>query len=236
MYWQELRLWRPMTFPSAQPNGRLRLGMAPTYAYGSQASAVPSTAARRGIVLCAPPTSTTIWPGDFVEINLPEEALPDCEYALEPRSDAPTVRKLTASHLWPPPRIVSSVAGKIRIPNLSSEPHYLKRNEHFCQVNPVFSPAINVATCSTPSCEPCPRPSGPTGDLQHNSSVRLDPENALPPDIRAKFQPNQGIQWCRRVIRSSSKHGSSRTSSKERAATPICQKQASGAARKMRST
>ena len=29
MYWQELRLWRPMTFPSAQPNGRLRLGMAP---------------------------------------------------------------------------------------------------------------------------------------------------------------------------------------------------------------
>ena len=206
---------------------QVTIGDGPTYAYGSQAPAVPSTAAR-GIVLCATPTSTTIWPGDFVEINLPDEALPDCEYALEPRSDAPTVRKLTASQLWPPPRIVSSVAGKIRIPNLSSEPHSLKRNEYFCQVNPVFSPAINVATSSTPSCEPCPRPSGPTGDLQHNSSVRLDPEDVLPPDIRAKFQPNQGIQWCRRVIRSSSKHGSSRTSSKERAATPIwsCKKNA----------
>ena len=156
---------------------QVTIGDGTTYAFGSQAT-----------VLRAPPTSTTIWPGDFVEINLPDEALPDCEYALEPRSDAPSVRKLTASQLWSPPSIVSSVTGKIRIPNLSSEPHSLKRNKHFRQVNPVFSPAINVATPSTPSCEPCPRPSGPTDDLQHNSSVRLDPENALPPDIRAKFQ------------------------------------------------
>ena len=167
---------------------QVTIGDGPTYAYGSQAPALTSTAARRAIVLRAPPTSSTIWPGDFVEINLPEEALPDCEYALEPRSDDPSVRKLTASQLWPPPSIVSSVTGKIRIPNLSSEPHSLKRNEHFCQVNPVFSPDINVAASSTPSCEPCPRPSGPTGDIQHNSSVHLDPENALPPDIRAKFQ------------------------------------------------
>ena len=111
-----------------------------TYAYGSQAPAVTSTAARRAIVLRAPPSSTTIWPGDFIEINLPDEALPDCEYALEPRSNAPSVRKLTSSQVWPPPSIVSSLAGKIRFPNLSSEPHSLKHNEHFCQVNPVFSP------------------------------------------------------------------------------------------------
>ena len=159
-----------------------------TYAYGSQAPAVTSTAARRAIVLRAPPTSTTIWPGDFVEINLPDEALPDCEYALEPRSNAPSVRKLTSSQVWPPPSIVSSVAGKIRIPNLSPEPHSLKHNEHFCQVNPVFSPAINITTSSTPSCDPCPRPSGPTGVLQHNSSEHFDPEDPLLPDIRAKSQ------------------------------------------------
>ena len=157
-------------------------GDGPTYAYGSQARAVTSTAARRAIVLRAPPTSTTIWPGDFFEINLHDEALPDCECALEPRSNAPSVRKLTSSQVWPPPSIVSSVADKIRIPNLSSEPHSLKHNEHFCQVNPVFSPA------STPSCEPRPRPSDPTGVLQHNSCEHLDPENALPPDIRAKSQ------------------------------------------------
>ena len=157
MSWQERRSWRPTTFPSAPPNARLRMGM-----YGSQAPAVTSAAARRVIVLRAPPTSTTIWPGDFVEVNLLDDAPADCDCALEPRSVSQSVRKLTASQLWLPPSIVSSVAGKIRIPNLSFEPHSLKRNEHFCQVNPVFS--------STPSCEPCPRPSGPTGDLQHNSN------------------------------------------------------------------
>ena len=78
------------------------------------------TAARRAIVLRAPPTSTTIWPGDFVEANLPDDAPLDCDYALEPRSVAPSVRKLTASQLWPPPSIVSSVAGKIRIPNVKN--------------------------------------------------------------------------------------------------------------------
>ena len=71
---------------------------------------------------------------------------------------------------------------------MSSEPHSLKRNEHFCQGNSVFSHDIIVATSSTSSCELCPRPSSPTGNLQQNSSVRLDLENALPPDIRAKFQ------------------------------------------------
>ena len=30
------------------------------------------------IVLRAPPTSTAIWPGDFVEVNLPDDAPPDC--------------------------------------------------------------------------------------------------------------------------------------------------------------
>jgi len=52
----------------------------------------------------------------------------------------------------------------------------------------LLSSDINVSTSSTLSCEPCPRPTGPSGDLQHNSSVRLDPDNALPLDIRAKSQ------------------------------------------------
>lgn len=34
----------------------------------------------------------------------------------------------------------SSVAGRIRIPNTSTVPHTLKRNEHFCQASPVFEP------------------------------------------------------------------------------------------------
>ena len=53
---------------------QVTIGDDTTYAYGSQAPAVTSTAACRAIVLCAPPTSTTIWPGDFVEVNPPDDA------------------------------------------------------------------------------------------------------------------------------------------------------------------
>ena len=164
------------------------LGDGTTYVYGSQSPSAVSTAARRAIVLRAPPTSTTIWPGEFVELSLPDSVPPDWEYALEPRCDAPSVRRLTTSQLWPPPSIVSSVAGKIRIPNLSPEPHSLKRNEHFCQVCPVFTPDI-IATTTTPvPCEPRPKPATPPVNPRHNSNVRLDPGNSLTQDIRAKFQ------------------------------------------------
>ena len=164
------------------------LGDGTTYVYGSQSPSAVSTTARRAIVLRAPPTSTTIWPGEFVELSLPDSVPPDWEYALEPRCDAPSVRRLTTSQLWPPPSIVSSVAGKIRIPNLSPEPHSLKRNEHFCQVCPVFTPDI-IATTTTPvPCESRPKPSTPPVNPRHNSNVRLDPGNSLTQDIRAKFQ------------------------------------------------
>jgi hypothetical protein len=82
--------------------------------------------ASSALVLRTPPSSTTVWPGEFVEIELPGYAPADTEYALEPRIDAPSVKRLTASQLWPCPNIVSSVAGRIRIPNLSSDPRSLK--------------------------------------------------------------------------------------------------------------
>lgn len=110
------------------------LGDGSIYSYASQLQATASFTARRAIVLRSPPRSTTVWPEQFVEVELPSDAPPDSEYALEPRTDAPSTRKLTTSQLWPSPSIVSSVAGKIRIPNLSPEPRFLKRNEHFCQV------------------------------------------------------------------------------------------------------
>ena len=83
--------------------------------YGSVQSQVSTAAARRALVLCAPPTSTTIWPGEFVEIELPGDVPADTVYAFEPRIDAPSVyvKRLTASQLWPCPNIVSSVAGRI---------------------------------------------------------------------------------------------------------------------------
>ena len=108
--------------------------------------------ARRAVVLRAPATSTTLWPGDYIELELPQSLPSDSLLALEHRSDIPQVHLVTTSELWPPPCIISSVAGlRIRIPNLPGEPIKLKRHEHFCQVSPVFNTQptslTNQSTC-----------------------------------------------------------------------------------------
>ena len=50
------------------------LGDATTYTYGSSPPAEANTAARRAFVLRAPTSSKTIWPVEFLEIQLPDDA------------------------------------------------------------------------------------------------------------------------------------------------------------------
>ena len=45
---------------------------------------------RRAFVLRAPTRSKTVWPGEFLEVQLPDDAPPGSEYAIEPRTDAPS--------------------------------------------------------------------------------------------------------------------------------------------------
>ena len=115
------------------------LGNGSTYTYGSQAPPSPPTTVCRAFVLRAPTPSKTVWPGEFLEVQLPDDAPPDSEYGLEPRTDVPSLHNLKPSQLWPEPGIISSVLRAIRIPNLSTEPRTLKRHKHFCQVKPLSS-------------------------------------------------------------------------------------------------
>ena len=78
------------------------------------------------------------------------------------------------------------MADKIRIPNLSPTPHFLKRNEQFCQVRPIYTPAAYNDN-PQPSAEPPPKPPVPQAGAKHSSNVRLDPDVLLLRDIRAKF-------------------------------------------------
>ncbi|KAK3714880.1 hypothetical protein QZH41_001881 [Actinostola sp. cb2023] len=165
------------------------LGDGTVFVYGAEPPQKSDTAACRALLLRAPPVSTTIWPGEFMEIQLPSDAPPDSEYALEPRSDAPSVRRSNDSDIWPQPSIIASVGGKIRIPNLSTEPHCLKRNEHFCQASPVFIPTdIDLRPGST-RIEPPSRPKAPPpATVRYSAKVRLDPDNLLPQEVRTQFQ------------------------------------------------
>ena len=141
-------------------------------------------AVRRAQVLRAPSSSTTVWPGDFIEIVLPEDSLPDAEYALEPRFDATNARSAKVVDTWPPPCLITSVAGRVRIPNLSDRPY-----EHFCQVNSVFCPCTQDQSSNPVDNLPydmvC---SVPVSESKYSQGVAVDPDNLLPSDITSKFR------------------------------------------------
>ena len=55
------------------------LGSGSTYTYGSKAPPSPPTTVRRAFVLRAPTPSKNVWPGKFLEVQLPDDAPPDSE-------------------------------------------------------------------------------------------------------------------------------------------------------------
>jgi hypothetical protein len=162
---------------------QILLGDVPTYTYGSGAEKPVHHTVRRAHVLRAPAEITTVWPGEFIEIEVPPEfARDDSTFAVEPRIDAPVMACLPSSYPWPQPGLVTSVARKIRIPNLTSEPKVLKRNEQFCQLQPVFSP-----TNKSPPSQPV-LARGQTKPSSHADAVCVDPDNTLTTDMLAKFR------------------------------------------------
>ena len=134
-------------------------------------------------VLRGPTQTTTIWPGEYIELPLPDTMFPnDDSFAIEPRSDCAKSPSHNPEIMWPTPSLITSVGGKIRIPNLTEDPVIIQRNSHFCQVRHITVP--------TP-CDnfPCPKLSSTqTGEsLDSTCDIRIDPDNILPCDVQDKF-------------------------------------------------
>lgn len=145
------------------------------YMYGSMQTKMDRHAVRRACVVRAP-TKSVVWPGDFIELDLPGEfANSDGEVAVEPHCG-----KLTC---WPNPSIVTSISGKIRLPNLTDEPLYVKKNDHVCKIRATIIPDECVSTTHAPTKTiPAPKPSN------FSRQVNLDPDRLMPDDMRAKFR------------------------------------------------
>ena len=78
------------------------------------------------------PTNTTVWPRDFVEVNLPADMYSeDATFAIEPRYDTTVNKWVSEKDVWPQPSLIMSVEGVVRIPNLTNTTRVLKTNEHF---------------------------------------------------------------------------------------------------------
>lgn len=155
-----------------------------SYPYGSTTSTTPT--ARRACVVRAPETRT-VWPGDYVEVPVPPEYCDGVEmFALEPRIDSPSNRVAHPSHTWPTPSVVTCVSHTIRIPNNDSFPKILHRNDHFCQVLPVYSPPLPTEHVSQPPVPP-PIARASNTPTSRISLVSIDPDNILHPDTKNSF-------------------------------------------------
>ena len=143
----------------------------------------PNVVSRRtqAFTLRSPSLTTVVMPGDYVEVHAPAEAPQDDIWALEPRLDSPSSQHCKESSIWPPPQMIQSVGGSMRIANGTSDPILLRRNEHFCQVRA-------SAEASTVSDEYImPKASPASHHALFSSDIMTDPDNVLSTSIREQF-------------------------------------------------
>ena len=157
-----------------------------TFTHGSKPCVGDQHKIRRTIVLRSPGQQTTVWPGEFLEIELPPELEEDSiPLAVEPHITFQARNISIGPRQWPSPTIINSVAGKIRIPNLTSEAVVLKRHEHFGQASTVYEPVNDKTFQKSLKCTKV-RTSTVTPESTL-SLLQIDPDNILPQDVRNEF-------------------------------------------------
>ena len=130
---------------------------------------------RRAITLVRAPLTKTIWPGEYIELEITEDFESDPALAIEPRN-------VHRSNDCIEPAIVRSVGSTIRIPNLSAEHKYIKRHDHIIQVAPTYSPKSISFHDSA-----CVRSTNIKNIKDNTESIRVDPDNCLDPEIKREF-------------------------------------------------
>jgi len=134
-------------------------------------------------VLRSSAPSIVLWPGDYLEVDVPPELGTDSTIAIEPQCNSvPLKRPPSHERQWPEPQVVESVGSKVRLVNTSDEPYCVRKHDH-----------IGFARPTTPVAPPLV-PEPPQATFTHpkqasfSSSVTIDPDNLLPQPMRDQFQ------------------------------------------------
>ncbi|XP_068706826.1 uncharacterized protein [Montipora foliosa] len=135
-------------------------------------------------LLRAPNTNTTVWPGEFLEIDASSVLLKDATLAIEPRMDSVSSSHLKPAHTWPHPDIVQSIGGKLRLLNNTEEPLLIRKNDHLYQARLTVLES-SIEPSSTQAAEPCPKSITPPSSSVE--SVHVDPDGLLSPAEKAAF-------------------------------------------------
>ena len=132
-------------------------------------------------ILRAPSTTSVIWPGEYIDVPIPNEIEPDTTLAIEPRPD---YTKHTQD--WPHPQIVEAVAGHVRILNNTGDPKLIPRHEHFCQVRLTQIPTTEKVKLAP--YQPIPPSVHMAQTILHSQGVSVDLDNILPNNISQDFR------------------------------------------------
>ena len=159
----------------------IRLADGTVFYYGDRSSSSRNASSSVKLIR-APPTTTTVWPGEYVELPTPlfdNDNDLDTTFALEPRTD--TSLSKCSDHHWPSPALIQSVNGKIKIPNDSDVPITIKKNEHFAQISKVYEPETSIRE----SVDSKPKIHLESNTNQHKILVNVD--KIIPDSIAEKF-------------------------------------------------
>ena len=139
-------------------------------------------------VLRSSTPATVVWPGEYLEVDLPPDLGHDCTVAIEARFDTQSSKHTQDTHLWPQPHLVQAVANKIRIVNDSDQPHAVRRNEHFCQARATTTPNLTTEKQGLPVYpHPNDNRTTPGRTSLFSDSVSVDSDHLLPEAVQNKF-------------------------------------------------
>ena len=138
---------------------------------------------RQALILRSPVT-TTLWPGDFIELDVPSDIALDNPVALEPRITTYINNQLPTSYIWPSPNILTNIGGKVRIPNDTTYPIKLRKHDQFCHIHQVSTQVESISTSIYNSGEPQQQVQSA---LPFSRSIILDTDDLLPPKVCSEF-------------------------------------------------
>ena len=154
--------------------------------YGPMPNDAKSPTVRRtsAYTLKSPSIKTVVLPGEHLEVKAPHDIAFDTEWALEPRFDSPVSHQCRNGKEWPPPQVVSSVGGTIRLINSTDVPVLLGKNEHFCQVHAIGS---GISKDLRDSTQFSPRQQHHKQASPFSAGIAIDPDNILSDEMRRQF-------------------------------------------------
>ena len=155
--------------------------------YNPDSDSTGSHAVRRAqsYVLRASSSTTAVWPGEYVELDVLSDLGDDCVLALQPRTDTPISKHTKPTCIWPEPQVIEAVGSKIRLNNSSNEPQAISRPEHLSEILPT---ADAPSPTPNPAATPPSLPVKPHSPPPFSSYVSLDTDKLIPDATRLEFQ------------------------------------------------